>query len=129
MLAALDDVYSRAPKDATIISGEDINAKLGHNIRIENKDSTSPHPHHKITGPFSTHLHNNARAAPIAEKLAAHNLTSATTWYETKQYGTHFDNRNKEYAQLDHFFVTSSARKMVTACKLGRQLIQSDHLP
>eukprot|EP00957_Ditylum_brightwellii_P193073 14700777-Ditylum_brightwellii.AAC.1 len=79
MLDALDDIYSRAPKDATIVSGEDINAKLGRNFWIKNEDSTSPHPHHKVTGPFSAHLHNNGRAGPIAAKLAAHDLTSAAT--------------------------------------------------
>eukprot|EP00957_Ditylum_brightwellii_P133358 10167658-Ditylum_brightwellii.AAC.1 len=74
MMTALDDIYSKAPKDATIISGEDINSKLGHNIWVENEDSTSPHPHHKITGPFSAHLHSNARAGPFTKKLAAHDL-------------------------------------------------------
>eukprot|EP00957_Ditylum_brightwellii_P086099 6550754-Ditylum_brightwellii.AAC.1 len=51
MLAALDDIYAKAPKDATIISGEDINAKLGRNIWLENEDSTSPHPTTKSLAP------------------------------------------------------------------------------
>eukprot|EP00957_Ditylum_brightwellii_P141493 10778829-Ditylum_brightwellii.AAC.1 len=82
-MAALDDVYSKAPKDATIISGEDINATLGRNIWIENEDSTSPHLFHKITGPFSAHLHNYTCACPIAEKLAAYDLTSTVTWFQS----------------------------------------------
>eukprot|EP00957_Ditylum_brightwellii_P173131 13180554-Ditylum_brightwellii.AAC.1 len=70
-MAALDDIYTKAPKDATIILGEDINAKLGRNIWMENEGSTSPHPHHKITGPFSAHLHSNARACHHTDPIKA----------------------------------------------------------
>eukprot|EP00957_Ditylum_brightwellii_P000032 2081-Ditylum_brightwellii.AAC.2 len=50
-MAALDDIYTKAPKDATIISGENINAKLGRNVWMENDDTTSPHPHTKSLAP------------------------------------------------------------------------------
>eukprot|EP00957_Ditylum_brightwellii_P207527 15353393-Ditylum_brightwellii.AAC.1 len=84
---------------------------MGRNVWLENEDTASSHPHHKITSPFSAHMHSNARAGPNTEKLAAHDLTSAATWFQSNRYDTHFDHRNKEYAQLDHIFVSSSARK------------------
>eukprot|EP00957_Ditylum_brightwellii_P107307 8187844-Ditylum_brightwellii.AAC.1 len=55
----LCSVYAHAPPDDIIISGEDINAKLGKTVLVENKDISSPHPHHKITGPFSAYMHSN----------------------------------------------------------------------
>eukprot|EP00957_Ditylum_brightwellii_P186474 14197529-Ditylum_brightwellii.AAC.1 len=83
MLAALDDIYSKVPKDATIVSGEDVNAKLGRNIWFKIEDNTSPHPFHKVTGPFSAHIHNNTCAGPIVEKLAAYDLTFTATWLQS----------------------------------------------
>eukprot|EP00957_Ditylum_brightwellii_P020184 1522309-Ditylum_brightwellii.AAC.1 len=51
-LESLLELYAKAPRDATIISGEDINANLGHNMNStteENNQQVS-----NLTGPFGT---------------------------------------------------------------------------
>uniref|UniRef100_A0A7S1ZPN5 Uncharacterized protein n=1 Tax=Ditylum brightwellii TaxID=49249 RepID=A0A7S1ZPN5_9STRA len=58
-LESLADIYSTAPSDATILSGEDINAQLGCNVLHANESTFSNNSFHKITGTFSTHTNSN----------------------------------------------------------------------
>eukprot|EP00957_Ditylum_brightwellii_P188592 14357758-Ditylum_brightwellii.AAC.1 len=47
-LNSLVDLYSKAPKDAIIISCDDTNAQLGCNVLVEKEDPTSISSHHKL---------------------------------------------------------------------------------
>eukprot|EP00957_Ditylum_brightwellii_P156123 11883721-Ditylum_brightwellii.AAC.1 len=111
VLDVLYSVYACAPPDAIIISGEDINAKLGKIVLVESKDVTSPHPHHKITGPFSAHMHSNDRGEKVAHILAMYDLTSSATWFEHQHYITHWPNYSREANQIVHFFVSYKGQK------------------
>eukprot|EP00957_Ditylum_brightwellii_P142230 10835924-Ditylum_brightwellii.AAC.1 len=81
-LESLTVLYSRAPKDAVIMLDEDINVQLRRNVLQENEDPSSPSPFHKITGPFSSHLHSNAQGNRTSATLATYDLTSAVTWFQ-----------------------------------------------
>mmetsp|Transcript_914 Transcript_914/g.1466 ORF Transcript_914/g.1466 Transcript_914/m.1466 type:complete len:207 (-) Transcript_914:14-634(-) len=116
-LESLTDLYSRAPKDAVIISGEDINAQLGRNVLQDNEDPSSLSPFHKVTGPFSSHLHSNNQGNCTSATLATQDLTSAATWFQKHRYDTFYSHLRKSqnldpYLQLDHFFVSYSAQKL-----------------
>eukprot|EP00957_Ditylum_brightwellii_P123623 9425129-Ditylum_brightwellii.AAC.1 len=58
----------------------DINAQLGRNVLVQNEDPTSFFLHHKLSGPFSAHVHSNTQGKRTSVNLAAFDLTSAATW-------------------------------------------------
>jgi exonuclease III len=128
-LEVLADLYDKAPRDATVISGEDINAQLGKRVAFETEEATTLQNYNYITGPFSTHESSNPRGNELCKLLDAAEMTSASTWFENTSHDTFFDHRNKQRLQLDHFMISQKSQKQVTNCKRTRPIISSDHLP
>mmetsp|Transcript_11905 Transcript_11905/g.17611 ORF Transcript_11905/g.17611 Transcript_11905/m.17611 type:complete len:137 (-) Transcript_11905:88-498(-) len=95
-LESLLELYAKAPRDATIISGEDINANLGHNMQSTTEDNNQQVS--KLTGPFGTFELPNERGIKVGHILDIAELTSASTWFQKKngRYDTHFDHRHSQ---------------------------------
>uniref|UniRef100_A0A7S1ZJL2 Endonuclease/exonuclease/phosphatase domain-containing protein n=1 Tax=Ditylum brightwellii TaxID=49249 RepID=A0A7S1ZJL2_9STRA len=124
-LETLLELYENAPCDATIISGESINAEIGRSIIFPHEEPTS-HPS-CLTGPFGTHKVSNERGERMSQILGAAWLCSAGTWFEKKRYDTFFDKHTKKRVQYDHIFVTQKEKRSVTNCSRACPIIQSEH--
>eukprot|EP00957_Ditylum_brightwellii_P128509 9802049-Ditylum_brightwellii.AAC.1 len=70
-LESLLELYAKAPRDATIISGEDITANLGHNMQSTTEGSNQQVS--KLTGPFGTFELSNEEGSKLDAYLISQN--------------------------------------------------------
>eukprot|EP00957_Ditylum_brightwellii_P135268 10314265-Ditylum_brightwellii.AAC.1 len=76
-LNTLADLFDKAPQDATIISGKDINAQLGKKVVFDTEEETTLTNY--ITRPFSTHDSSNPQGKELNKLLDAAEMTSTST--------------------------------------------------
>ena len=128
-LESLLELYAKAPRDATIISGEDINANLGHNMTRTTEDNNQQAS--KITGPFGTFKLPNERGIKVGHILDIAELTSASTWFQKKngRYDTHYDHRHSQRRQVDHIMISQKNRRSTIDCKRTKPITHSNHMP
>ena len=123
----LSDLYSNAPTNSIIISGEDVKASLGnrldHSIFNEANDGKAGG-----IGLFGNHKPNE-RGRQVLEYIQTHNLSIASSWFEKKRYDTFFSHLLQKHLQLDHFITSQTNQRSILDCGHTNSPFNSDHLP